>query len=147
MTRLFSLIAAAALMLPSAALAAEGCGARIAAIESHPALSEQEMPAEETSGSSNEGEVQEQTDNGEAIEENGGTTVYQEGGPAAPRESWFADLPDKAKVIEHLEAAKEARDAGDPETCLQEVQQAEKIMSDETKKEQEQNEQSETQSD
>lgn len=157
MTRLFCLIAAAALVLPPAALAAEDCGARIAAIENHPAFSEKETPAEEksdaeeksagASGGSNEAEVQEQTDNGEAIEEDGGTTVYQEEGPAAPRENWFGSPPDKAKVMEHVEAAKEARDAGDSETCLQEVQQAEKIMADETEEERERSKQSETQSD
>ena len=158
MTRLTSLIAAAAMVLPMPAFAAEDCTARIDAIESHSALTDEERAgtaaaeseAADSSGApedSAEQEVEEQTENGEAVEENGGTTVYQEGGPAGPRENWFGSPPDKAKVLEHVAAAKEARDAGDRKTCLQEVQRAEKIMAAETEEEQDNEKQSGTQSD
>ena len=145
------LIAAAAIVLPVPALAAEDCAARIEAIEAHPAFSEAgtaEAPAgndgasPSSTGESNEEKVAEQAENGEAVQEDGGTTVYQEGGPAGPRENWFGSPPDKAKVLEHVEAAKQARDAGDEQACLQETQQAEKIMGEETREEREREQQS-----
>ena len=145
MNRMTCLIAAAAIVLPVPALAAEDCAARIEVIEAHPAFSEAgmaEAPAgndgasPSSTGESNEGKVAEQAENGEAVQEDGGTTVYQEGGPAGPRENWFGSPPDKAKVLEHVEAAKEARDAGDEQACLQETQQAEKIMDEEREREQ-----------
>lgn len=149
MTRLTLLAAAAALLLPFPALAAEDCSARIAAIESHPAFSEDS--AEENSGSaesaadsasqSEEKAVEEQTEEGVAVEENGGTTVYQEGGPAGPRENWFGSPPDKAQVLEHLAAAQEAQSSGDEATCVEEVEQAEKIFDRETQEEREQEQQ------
>ena len=149
MTRLTLLVAASALLLPFPALAAEDCSARIAAIESHPAFAE--GPAEETgegdeSGTdspsqSEEEAVEEQTEGGEAVQENGGTTVYQEGGPAGPRENWFGSPPDKAQVLEHIAAAKEADTAGDQATCLEEVGQAEKVFDRETQEEREQEQQ------
>lgn len=151
MNRMTCLVAAAAIVLPLPALAAEDCAARIDAIESHPAFSEAdkaEAPAsgssgnQTSSGQSNEDKVAERTENGEAVQEDGGTTVYQEGGPAGPRENWFGSPPDKAKVLEHVAAAKEARDAGDSKTCLQQVQQAEKIIGEETREEREREQQS-----
>ena len=148
MNRMTCLIAAAAIVLPVPALAAGDCAARIEAIETHPAFSEAEAPAGDdganlsSTAESNEEKVAEQSENGEAVQEDGGTTVYQEGGPAGPRENWFGSPPDKAKVLEHVEAAKQARDAGDSKTCLQQVQQAEKIMGEETREEREREQQS-----
>ena len=149
MPRITTLVATAALLLPLPALAAEDCPARIAAIQDHPAFSEKadtareseksesEETADDSASKSEEEAVEEQTEDGEAVQENGGTTVYQEGGPAGPRENWFGSPPDKAQVLEHLAAAEEADAAGDTATCIEEVEQAEKIFARETEEEQE----------
>lgn len=151
MFRLPPLMIAATLALPLPALAAEDCGARIAALENSPVFAEQpseegaETQDEASGGTSDSGSAEsaadEQAENGVAVEENDGTTVYQEGGPAMPRENWFGSPPDKAKILEHLEAAKQAQSAGDHAACNEEVTQAEKIFARETQEEQEQDSQ------
>jgi hypothetical protein len=133
MARLPYLLAAAALVLPLPAFA--DCAQRIDVVASHPAISEQ--PADSAAGDtatpapagSKEAIVKEQVvEGGGAVRENGGETVYQEGGPAIPRESWFTDSKDKAEVLTHLDSARKAKDAGDEKACLEAIEQAEKVL-------------------
>ena len=134
MSKLPSLLVAGALVMPLPAYA--DCALRIEAVETHPALagpadSPQEPQAESGSAAAGTEEkvVKEQmVDNGASIQENGGETVYQEGGPAGPRESWFTDSKDKATVLTHLDSARKAQAAGDEKACLEAIEQAEHIM-------------------
>ncbi len=136
MFRLSSLMIAAAIALPLPASAASDCAARIAAMESHPGLVQDPADKDPSEGSSSE-----HAEEGVTVEENGGTTVYQEGGPAMPRESWFVSEPDKAAVIQHLEAAKQADAKGDAAVCAEEMDQAEEILVEESIEEQQQDQQ------
>jgi len=133
MPRLPYLLAAAAMSLPLPAFA--DCAQRIEAVASHPAILEQ--PADPAAGSatppaaagSEEAIVKEKVvEGGGAVRENGGETVYQEGGPAVPRESWFTDSKDKAEVLTHLDSARKAKDKGDENACLEAIEQAEKAL-------------------
>jgi hypothetical protein len=136
--RMTCLLAAGALMLPLPAYA--DCAARIAAVESHPAIVE--APDEAPTSDSQEpaaalgGEEQvvkeEMVEKGEAVIEGGGETVHAAGGPAEPRESWFTNgtSVDKGVVLTHLDAARDARNGGDEKACIEEVQQAEKLLRD-----------------
>ncbi|GAB4371188.1 MAG: hypothetical protein Kow00114_31910 [Kiloniellaceae bacterium] len=130
MSRLPYFLAAAALALPLPAYA--DCGARIAAVESHPAIMERPQdesaaPARPSAG--NEEAVKDQmVQNGEAVEENGGETVYPEGGPATPRENWFTTDQHEAAALTHLDAARDAHQAGDERGCLESIEQAESIL-------------------
>ena len=129
MPRLPYLVAAAALTLPLPAFA--DCAQRIEAVESHPAVAEQPTDQPETRGtaSSEEAIVKEQVvEGGDGLRENGGETVYQEGGPAGPRESWFTDSKDKAEVLTHLDSARKAQGAGDEKACLEAIEQAEAML-------------------
>ncbi|MGD1877592.1 MAG: hypothetical protein ACFB13_08845 [Kiloniellaceae bacterium] len=134
MSKLSSLLLAGALVLPLPAYA--DCAQRIEAVETHPALAGNadettpEAQSSQSAAAGNEEKVvkEEMVEKGASIQENGGETVYQEGGPAAPRESWFTDSKDKATVLTHLDSAREAKAAGDEKVCLEEIEQAEKIM-------------------
>jgi hypothetical protein len=132
-----------AMMAPMPAFA--DCAGRIAALEADPSL-QPPAAAEQTSGpteapavagpdtaATNEAtEVvkDEVVGEGKVVTEGGGETVYQESGPALPRESWFTDLPDKAAAITHLTAAESALDAGDEKACLESVEQAENALTE-----------------
>jgi len=131
MPRLPYLVAAAALILPLPAFA--DCAQRIEAVESHPAVAEkpeeEKAATPEVPAGSQETIVKEQmVKGGDAMRENGGETVYQEGGPAAPRESWFTDSKDKSEVLTHLDTARKAQDSGDEKACLEAIEQAEAIL-------------------
>ena len=136
MPRLPYILAAAAFVLPLPAFA--DCAQRIDVVASHPAISEHRDEAAATSAEtaskpdsagSKESIVKEQmVEGGGAVQENGGETVYQEGGPAIPRESWFTDSKDKAEVLTHLDSARKANDAGDEKACLEAIEQAEKAL-------------------
>ncbi|MEX0921732.1 MAG: hypothetical protein WD489_08555 [Rhodovibrionaceae bacterium] len=143
MFRPSTLLIAAVIALPLPAFAAEDCAARISAMESHPAFAQQ--PKDEAEGAegdiTSESDSSEHAEKGVAVEENGGTTVYQEGGPALPRESWFTGEEDKAVALGHLSAAKEAEEAGDAATCAEEMDQAEKILAAASEEEREEKEQ------
>ncbi len=65
---------------------------------------------------------------GKAIEEDGGTTVYAETGPATPRENWFGDSPGKAAALVKLEEAIAARESGDTEACTARIEEARLIL-------------------
>jgi hypothetical protein len=65
---------------------------------------------------------------GVAIQEDGGTTVYADTGPAVPRENWFGDSPDKASAVVELEEAIAARESGDLENCRQAVNEAKNYL-------------------
>ena len=137
MSKLPCLLVAGALVLPLPAYA--DCAQRIEAVEMHPALSgsaggakssQAESESSATAGTEEKVVKEEMVDKGASIQENGGETVYQEGGPAGPRESWFTDSKDKATVLTHLDSARKAHDAGNEETCLEEIEQAEQVMTD-----------------
>lgn len=100
---------AAAMVLPAAAEA--DCAARIAALEGSPAM---------TGDGLSDG----------AIREDGGATTHQDGGPAVPQDSWFtdADKEDASSALTHLDAARQARAAGDEQSCLDAVGQAEAAL-------------------
>ncbi|MGF1629471.1 MAG: hypothetical protein ACFCUT_08375 [Kiloniellaceae bacterium] len=128
--RLTCLLAVGALVLPLPAYA--DCAERIAAVENHPAISEKsasvddaERPENPTQGNEERIVEEEVVENGETIREDGGETTHADGGPAAPAENWFEDINDKAVVLTHLEAAKEAKQAGDENACLEAVEEAE----------------------
>lgn len=132
MSRLPYLLAATALALPLPAYA--DCAQRIEAVESHPAIIENpqgssaesdEVPA---AGGREEAVKDEMVQNGEAVQEDGGKTVYQEGGLATPREQWFTADTDKAAVLTHLDAARDAQGTGDEQACLESIEQAERIL-------------------
>jgi hypothetical protein len=129
------LLAVGAFALPLPAFA--DCAERIATVESHPAIAQQDAPdraAEkpQASAAGDEEEVveEEMVENGESIQQHGGETVHADGGPAAPAESWFTEDSDKAVVLTHLDGAKKAQQAGDEKACLEEIEQAEAILSD-----------------
>jgi hypothetical protein len=132
MSRLPCLLAAAALVLPLPAYA--DCAQRIEAVESHPAVLEKPegSPAASDKAPAGAGGEEAATDdmvqNGEAIQEDGGTTVYQEGGPATPREQWFTSDKDKAAVLTLLDEARDAQGTGDEQGCLESIEQAERIL-------------------
>ena len=128
------LLAVGAFALPLPAFA--GCAERIATVESHPAIAEQDAPdraAEkplETAAGDEEEVVEEMIEQGEAIQQHGGETVHADGGPAAPTESWFTEDSDKAVVLTHLDEARKAQQARDETACLDAIGQAEAVSSD-----------------
>jgi len=137
-TKLSCLVMASALALPVPAFA--DCATRISAVENHPAITEeagsgaaatmdQSEPADVAADQEEEIVKEEVVGEGTAVHEGGGETVYQEGGPATPRENWFGSPPDKAAVLTHLETAKEAQGTGDEKACLESIEKAEKAMS------------------
>jgi len=133
MSRLPCLLAAAALVLPLPAYAAD-CAQRIEAVESHPAILENPEGSSAASDQApavpggEEAATEEMVQNGEAVQEDGGTTVYQEGGPATPREQWFTSEKDKASVLTHLDEARDAQGTGDEQACLESIEQAERML-------------------
>jgi hypothetical protein len=112
------------------------CAERIATVESHPAIAQQDAPDPatdkplETAAGDEEEVVQEMVESGEAIQQDGGETVHADGGPAAPTESWFTEDSDKAVVLTHLDEARKAQQAGDEKACLEAIEQAEAVLSD-----------------
>ncbi len=127
MSRLPYLLAAAVLVLPLPAYA--DCAARIAAVESHPAVLEKPQDADAAPAAGDEEAVMdEMVENGEAVQENGGETVYQEGGPATPRENWFTSDKHEGAVLTHLDAARDAQKSGDERACLEAIEQAESML-------------------
>lgn len=138
MKRLSCLLAAGAIAAPLPAFA--DCATGIAAVENHPAFMEAGATSREedsdttqsgksaSTGSQEQVVEEEVVGEGKAVEESGGETVYQEDGPATPRENWFGSPPDRAAVLAHLETAKEARKSGDEKACLESLEKAEKVM-------------------
>jgi hypothetical protein len=142
--RMTCLLTAGALMLPLPAYA--DCAARIAAVESHPAIveapeapeitaettAETPVPGPAATGNPERVVKEEMVENGEAVIEDGGETVHAAGGPAEPRESWFTNGTDEDKgvVLTHLDAAREAQSSGDEKACIDHVQQAEDLLRD-----------------
>lgn len=114
MIRATSLVATLAFLLPSAAWA--DCQDRIAAVENHPAILQQD---EAVAGPPDD-----------TVQEDGGETQHADGGPATPSESWFtnASNDDKGTVLTHLDAARAAHQAGDEAACLDAVEQAEAAL-------------------
>lgn len=127
MSRLPYLLVAAALALPLPAYA--DCAARIEAVENHPAVLEKPQGADASPGAGDEeAATNEMVENGEAVREDGGETVYQEGGPATPREHWFTSDKHEAAVLTHLDAARDAHSSGDERRCLESIEQAESML-------------------
>ncbi|GAB4230442.1 MAG: hypothetical protein Tsb0032_36870 [Kiloniellaceae bacterium] len=141
MKRMTSLVMLGVLAAPLPAFA--DCAARIAAVENSPAFAEpapmetaadKDTAAAETDAASNapaSGEEErvvkeEVVGDGTAVRENGGETVYQEGGPATPRENWFVSEKHELAVLEHLDTAKGALESGDEKACLEAIEEAEK---------------------
>lgn len=133
-TRTTCLLAAGALILPLPAFA--DCAERIAAVERHPAIVENQPAAAEApeatrSGSEEQVVEEEMVEEGEAVNEGGGETVHADGGPAEPRENWFtSESEELGTVLTHLDAARKARSSGDEKACMEQVQQAEKLLRD-----------------
>lgn len=119
--RASGLLGAVALVLPLPAYA--DCAERIAAVESHPAVA-----GAETSAGSADKPLRAGAGKGEGVREDGGNTVYPDGGPATPTESWFTGEEDAAAALTHLDAARKARGEGDEEACLDAVEQAEAAL-------------------
>lgn len=133
--RMTCLLAAGALILPLPAYA--DCAERIAAVESHPAIVEtpakpaEALPEAAIPGNEEEVVVEEMIEKGETVKERGGETVHADGGPAEPRENWFTSRSEElGTVLTHLDAAREAQSSGDEKTCIDQVQQAEKLLRD-----------------
>lgn len=132
MSRLPYLLAAAALVLPLPAYA--DCAQRIEAVESHPAILENPEGAARAADQApaveggEEAAMDDMVQNGEAVREDGGTTVHAEGGPATPLEQWFTSDKDKAAVLTHLDEARDAQGTGDEQACLESIEQAEGIL-------------------
>jgi hypothetical protein len=106
-------LAAAILAQPLPAYA--DCAARIAAVEQNPAVSSRGAPS------------------GESVHVDGGESRHQQGGPATPTESWFTGSEnddEKPSVLTHLTAARDAREAGDEQACLEAVGEAEEALRD-----------------
>lgn len=121
--RLILPLATAMLLLPQAARA--DCAARIAAVESHPAVdqAERSAPDQQQAG-------REPSNSGGSVQIDGGDTGHAQGGPATPSESWFTDSEheDRASVLAHLDTARKAQGDGKEQACLTAVEQAEAAL-------------------
>lgn len=132
--RMTCLLTSAALILPLPAFA--DCAQRIAEVESHPAVIEapektEEAPEAAVPGNEEQVVQEEMVEKGEAVKEGGGETVHAAGGPAEPRENWFTSGSEElGAVLTHLDAAREAQSSGDEKACIEEMQQAEKLLRD-----------------
>jgi hypothetical protein len=109
------------------ALALASVGGAQAAVECKQGIEELKQELQLRERETDAGPVLEQ---GVAIEEEGGTTVYADTGPAVPRENWFGDSPDKASAVVELEEAIAARDDGDMESCRQAVTEARDFLAE-----------------
>ena len=130
-TRASGLLAAAVLVLPLPAYA--DCSERIAAVERHPAVAGADASggnAEKPLGGGTEKSTAETrpAENAEGVREDGGKSVYPDGGPATPTESWFTGEDDAAAAPTHLAAARKARGEGNEEACIDAVEQAETAL-------------------
>lgn len=131
MSRLPAALAVAAMVLPVPAFA--DCATRIDVVESHPAFatnSDQEQTESAPAAPGNEEEVvqKEMVEKGDSVQENGGETVYADGGPATPVENWFVPEENKVVVLTHLDTAKKAHEAGDESACIEAIEQAETAL-------------------